>query len=114
LNNDINEQTVSVLSIIGGFPKHAISYVVGFLLAFLSDVTTTSLALGSAAGGLATSAWTGVAIFFLGHTVIKIINATNGARIQHGKLVATAMYRIANIFESTQQEGAEKQSNPEA
>ena len=53
--SDTQEQTV--LSVFTGFPAYLFNYVFGFVLAVASDITLTSLAVGSAALGLATTFW---------------------------------------------------------
>jgi hypothetical protein len=96
----MNDET-TVLDIFKKFPDYLLNYVVGFVLAILSDVTTTSLAVGSFFVGYATNVWWGLAVFFLVHTGIKIANAVNGAIVQQGRLTANAGHRLAHIFEST-------------
>lgn len=104
--NQQQEQT-TILSIFKGFPAYAFNYVIGLALAVISDVTLTSLALGSAFLGYATTPWAGLALFFLTHTLIKIVNALNGAIIQQGRMVASSGAQLAQVF-TTQAEAVPK------
>ena len=103
----MKEQTI--LSIFKDFPGYTFNYLFGLLLAIISDVTTTSLALGSLSLGYATVPWVGFAIFFLGHTGIKIVNAVNGAIVQQGRMVASSGAQLAQVF-NTQAEAVPKPS----
>jgi hypothetical protein len=85
--------------IIKGFPVYFGSYVFGFVWGGLTDVTLTSLWIGSAAFGYATSSWAiGVAAFFLGHFTIRIANARGQAIVRSGREVRVPLGRIANIL----------------
>jgi hypothetical protein len=90
----------TILSIFKEFPAYAFNYVFGLVLAIISDITLTSMALGSFFLGYATTAWAGLAVFFLTHTAIKAINALNGAIVQQGRLVAQAGSQLARVFDS--------------
>lgn len=94
--NQKQEQTIS--SLFKEFPAYVFNYGVGLVLAILSDVTLTSLALGSFFFGYATTPWAGLALFFLTHTFIKIVNALNGAIIQQGRMVASSGAQLAQVF----------------
>jgi hypothetical protein len=103
----MKEQTI--FSIFKEFPVYVFNYSFGLILAILSDVTLTSLALGSFFLGYATIPWVGFAVFFLGHTGIKIVNALNGAIVQQGRLVAHSGAQLAQVF-NTQTEAISKPS----
>jgi hypothetical protein len=107
--NQTKDQTV--LDVFKEFPGYAYDYIFGFFLAIISDITLTSLALGSFFLGYATTLWLGLAVFFLGHTVIKIVNALNSAIVQQGRLAGggsiSAGERLAKVFD-TQAAGASK------
>ena len=91
-------QEQTILSIFKEFPAYVFNYTFGLVLAILSEITLTSLALGSFFLGYATTPWAGFAIFFLAHTVIKIVNALNGAIVQQGRLVANSGTQLAKVF----------------
>lgn len=97
----------SILSLIFGFPAYAFNYLAGLALAIVSDITLTSLALGCFFLALASNAWVGLAAFFLVHTLIKIVNALNGAIVQQGRMIATSGTQLAQVFMS-QAEAAPK------
>lgn len=97
-------QHPTVLSIVAGAPAYLFNYLFGLALATISDVTLTSLALGSVFLGYATTTWAGLATFFLVHTAIKIVNALNGAIVQQGRMVASSGAQLASVF--TQQAAA--------
>lgn len=101
------KQEQTVLSIFTNLPRYLFQYVGGLGLATLSEITMTSLALGSIALGYATSPWVGLAAFFLIHTGIKIVNAITGALVQAGHIVAQSGMQLAQIF-ATQAEAAPK------
>ena len=101
------EQTI--LSIFTNFPAYAFNYGFGLVLAILSDITLTSMFLGSFFLGFATTPWIGLAVFFLAHTILKGINALNGAIVQQGRLVAQSGIQLAQVFTS-QAEAAPKPS----
>jgi hypothetical protein len=101
------DQDPTVLSIFAGFPVYIFNYLFGLLLAVFSDITLTSLAIGSFCLGRATTLWVGLALFFLGHTGIKIVNALNGAIVQQGRMVAQSGRLLASVF-TAQAEAAPK------
>jgi hypothetical protein len=103
----MKEQTI--FSIFKDFPAYVFNYVFGLILAILSDVTTTSLAVGSLSLGYATIPWVGFAVFFLGHTGIKVVNAINGAIVQQGRMVASSGVQLAQVF-NTQADAISKPS----
>jgi hypothetical protein len=92
------QQNPTVLSLIASAPAYLFNYLFGLALATISDVTLTSLALGSLFLGYATTPWAGFATFFLIHTLIKIVNALNGAIVQQGRMVASSGTQLANVF----------------
>jgi hypothetical protein len=96
MTEQAQEQTV--LSIFKQFPGYAFDYGFGLVLAIISDITLTSMALGSFFLGWATTPVVGLAVFFLAHTVLKGVNALNGAIVQQGRLVAQAGVRLAQVF----------------
>jgi hypothetical protein len=98
------QQNPTALSLIATAPAYLYYYLFGLALATISDVTLTSLALGSFFLGYATTPWAGLALFFLTHTFIKIVNALNGAIIQQGRLVASSGAQLAQVF-TTQAKG---------
>ncbi len=99
------QEPQSVASIIAGFPAYAFNYVFGMALGILTDITTTSLALGSLFLGVAITPWIGLATFFLVHTIIKMVNAVSGALVRQGNLVGNSIMRHAGVF-------ADQHSNP--
>ncbi len=99
----MSDKQESLTSIITGFPKYAFEYLFGFLFAALSDITLTSLTVGSVALGFATSnLYVGLATFFLVHTGIKMVNAVNSARIQQGRYNAAAIDKLTQVFAQVQ------------
>jgi hypothetical protein len=68
------------------------------ILAIFSDITLTSMALGSFFLGWATTPLIGLAVFFLAHTVLKGVNALNGAIVRQGSLVARSGEQLARVF----------------
>lgn len=88
-------------------PIYLGKYFLGLLFGALTDVTLTSLAIGSIFLGLATTPFAGVAAFFLLHTVIKMVNALSGAQVRQGNLVGNAIMRHAGVF-------TDQRSNPSA
>ncbi len=99
------QQEQTVTSIIAAFPAYVFNYVFGMALGILTDITTTSLALGSFFLGYATTPWIGLATFFLVHTVIKMVNAVSGALVRQGNLIGNPIMRHAGVF-------ADQRSNP--
>ncbi len=97
-------QEQSILSIIITGPIYLARYIFGMALGALTDVTITSLALGSFFLGYATTPWVGLATFFLLHTLIKMVNAISGALVRQGNLVGNAIMRHAGVFAQQQSE----------
>lgn len=93
-------QDQTILSVFTQFPAYVFNYAFGLILAVLSDITLTSLAAGSTFLGFAVSPWAGLAVFFLSHTLIKIVNALNGAIVQQGRMVANSGIQLAQVFTS--------------
>jgi hypothetical protein len=91
-------QEQTVLSVFKDFPAYVFNYAFGLVIAIISDITLTSLAVGSTFLGFATTPWAGLAVFFLVHTFIKIVNALNGAIVQQGRLVASSGVQLAQVF----------------
>lgn len=98
------QQDDSIVTIVGAAPIYLIKYVIGMALGALTDVTITSLALGSTFLAFATNAWVGLAVFFLLHTVIKMVNALSGAQVRQGNVVGNAIMRHAGVFAQQQHE----------
>jgi len=88
----------TILSIFMNFPFYVFKYGFGLVLATMSDITLTSMALGSFFLGWATTPVLGLAVFFLAHTVIKVVNALNGAIVQQGHLIAQSGVQLAQVF----------------
>lgn len=101
------QEQQTILSIFTSLPRYAFKYVTGLALAVLSEITMTSLALGSFFLGYTTTPWVGLAIFFLVHTGIKIVNAITGALVQSGHIVAQSGLQLAQVF-TAQVEAAPK------
>lgn len=85
---------MSLFSLILKFPSHVYKYIFGLFFAVISDITSSGLALGSTFIGCATNLWIGLASFFIGHTIIMIINATNNAIIQHSRLISESLIKV--------------------
>jgi hypothetical protein len=94
----MKEQTI--FSIFTNFPVYVFNYGFGLVFAILSDITLTSMFLGSFFLGFATTPWVGLAVFFLAHAILKGINALNGAIVQQGRLVAQSGIQLAQVFTS--------------
>jgi len=92
------QQEDSTLHIIVTTPVYLVKYLLGMALGILTDVTLTSLAAGSFFLAYATTPWAGLAVFFLGHTLIKMVNALSGAQVRQGNLVGNAIMRHAGVF----------------
>ena len=105
------QEPQSIASIITAFPGYAFNYVFGMVLGILTDITTTSLALGSFFLGYATTPWLGLATFFLVHTAIKMVNAVSGALVRQGNLIGNSIMRHAGVFA---QQSSEPPSQPPA
>lgn len=88
----------SIAHIIVTTPVYLVKYLLGMALGALTDVTITSLALGSLFLALATTPYAGLAVFFLLHTLIKMVNALSGAQVRQGNLVGNAIMRHASVF----------------
>lgn len=101
------QERQTILSIFTKFPLYLFKYVTGLGLAVLSEITMTSLALSSFFLGYTTTPWIGLAVFFLVHTGIKIVNAITGALVQSGHIVAQSGLQLAQVF-TTQVEEAPK------
>lgn len=94
----MSEET-SVLSLVKGFPRYLSLYFLGFLVVVISDSTITGLTLGSIAFGFAVrSVWAGLAVLFLLHTGVQVVNAITGAHIQHARIGAQPLRAIAAAF----------------
>ncbi len=91
-------QEQTIFSIFKQFPGYIFNYGFGLALAIISDITLTSMALGSFFLGWATSPVVGLAVFFLAHTVLKGVNALNGAIVQQGRMVASSGAQLAQVF----------------
>jgi hypothetical protein len=91
-------QEQTILSIFTKLPNYLLNYLTGLGLSALSEITMTSLALGSIFLGYATNPWIGLAVFFLIHTGIKIVNAITGALVQSGHIVAQSGLQLAQVF----------------
>jgi len=92
-----------MLQLIVRSPLYLFEYVVGFALAAISDITTTSVVLTGVFVGLATgNVWAGLASFFGIHTAIKIVNAVNGAIVQNARASVTASRILASVFNNTE------------
>ena len=72
----------------------------GFALAIISDITTTSMFLTAFFVGYVTNVWIGLAVFFGTHTLIKMVNAVNGAIITNGRHSLQAGRTLASVFAS--------------
>ena len=94
----MSQQEQTVVTSITGFPAYIFNYVFGMALGILTDITTTSLALGSFFLGYATTPYVGLATFFLVHTAIKMVNAVSGALVRQGNLVGNSIMRHAGVF----------------
>jgi hypothetical protein len=103
----MKEQTI--LSIFKSFPAYVFNYGFGLVLAILSDITLTSMALGSFFLGWATTPIAGLAVFFLSHAALKGLNALNGAIVQQGRMVAHSGRQLAEVF-TVQAEATPKSS----
>lgn len=106
------QQDESIISIIVGFPAYIFRYAFGMVLSILTDITMTSLALGSFFLGYATTLAAGLATYFLLHTVIKMVNAISGAQVRQGSLVGNAIMRHAGVFASQQHEPPSQPLDP--
>lgn len=91
-----NESTIP--QVIKGVPNYVFSYVVGFLLAIISDTTLTSLLIGSVAVSIAFTPAIGVATFFLFHTVIRMVNALTSATVSSARLQSQGSHHIAQVL----------------
>lgn len=100
-------QEQTILSIFTNLPRYLFKYATGLGLAVLSEITMTSLAFASFFLGYATTPWAGLAVFFLVHTGIKIVNAITGALVQSGRIVAQSGLQLAQVF-TTQAEATPK------
>jgi hypothetical protein len=94
----MDEKEPTVTDILKGFPGFIANYLLGFLWGGLCDVTLTSLWLGSAALGYATSWPLGVAAFFFGHFSIRAANARGQAIVRAGREVRMPLRRIADLM----------------
>jgi hypothetical protein len=94
----------SIASVIATSPVYLFKYLLGMALGALTDVTITSLALGSLFLALATTPFVGLAVFFIMHTLIKMVNALSGAQVRQGNLVGNAIMRHAGVFAQQQSE----------
>jgi hypothetical protein len=94
----MKEQTIP--SIFKSFPAYAFNYGFGLVLAILSDITLTSMALGSFFLSWATTPILGLAVFFWAYAILKGVNALNGAIVQQGRLVAQSGAQLARVFDS--------------
>src|SRR5271169_5561458 len=92
------QQPESIVRTIVTSPVYLAKYLIGMALGALTDVTITSLALGSLFLALATTPFVGLAVFFLMHTLIKMVNALSGAQVRQGNLVGNAIMRHASVF----------------
>lgn len=101
----------SIASTIVTTPVYLFKYLLGMALGVLTDIPLTSLALGSVFLALATTPYVGLAVFFLVHTLIKMVNALSGAQVRQGNLIGNAIMRHAGVFS---QQTSEPPSQPPA
>ena len=104
-------QPPSLLSLILRSPLYLLEYFGGFVVASITDITTTSLLIGSIAVGLATNVYAGIAVFFLSHVGIKVANAVNGAIIQNARATAQGARTLASVFSNRQPEPPQEKSS---
>ena len=85
-------------NVVTKFPGYIYSYVAGFVVGIISDLTLTSVFVTSALIGYGSQIWIGAAVFFALHVLISMVNAISGAIAVNGKDQAQATNTLANVI----------------
>lgn len=84
--------TEQLVGTIIAFPKYAFGWVVGLVIAVLSDLHITTLAITGVLGGFVFgSALIGVFLFFVAYTISRVLSNIADGSVYAGNQVARAL-----------------------